>query len=71
MFILSTRTKGRGRIRGLLQYTERQFCKDAFFSKISLLRKGHTITKQLLHNKKVEACHRKPACPAGTSLGGL
>lgn len=66
MLILSTGTKGRGRIRGLLQYTDRHFFIDAFFSKISLLRKGCIITKQLLHNKKVDACHRKPA-----SLGKL
>lgn len=35
MFILSTGAEGRGRIRGLLQFTDRQFFTNAFFSKVS------------------------------------
>lgn len=70
MYIFITVTKGRGRIGRLPQYPDTEFSKGTSFSKITPLGQCCTTTKQLLHNK-VEACHRKPACLASTSLGKL
>lgn len=40
-----------------------------FFSEICLSGQRCAFTKQLLQSKKVQACHRRLACLASTSLG--